>query len=372
MKRAIILFLAFLMGCGGGPSDPLLTATRLELSKRRTDGAYQKLSSGLYSPDGKNVSLKKIPEAWYTMGELHASKEEFKKMLAAFDKVRALESGAAQTYSTKADAYIKNWAGLLYNRAIKKYNGLASETDESKKMASIDKAIEELTQSIFLEEGADAYGLRAQFKSLKKEDAEPDYRKSLELDPKNTMNRQQLGYYFFNNGKYKEAAVELEKVLTEKQGDPNVTKYLAYAYQNSGNYGKAIEIYNNVLKNDPRNMDALDNLTPLYYNQKMYDKAIENANKAIFNTAECKAEHYIYLTSSYFSVINKLNEDGKKAEAKAKTNECLKTLENGLSTDKHKENGDLWKYASILYARSGQTKKAKDAEANSKKFGTSN
>lgn len=370
MKQAILLIIALLIGCGGA-SDPVLTSANLEIKGQRLDNAYNKLSKGLYSENGKNVGLKKIPEAWYTMGTLHNRAKEYDKMLAAFDRAKTLEIPMKEKrYTEKISGFITSVSNSNYNKAVHSYNRILKTEDEAAKLALTDSAINYVNVSIKLnDKSADSYGMRARLKALKKESAEADYIKAIELEPTSADLNQQLGYYYFNSKEYKKAAVSLEKALEIKKDDPSLVKYIAFSHQNSGNYEKAISTYTNLLKNDPNNSDAIDNLTPLYYSQKMYEETIANATLAINMNPECKKDHYVYLSNSYFTFINKLNDDKKRKEAKAKAAECIALMEKGIATDMHKENGELWKYISYLYAQVGDKKKSKNAEKMSKKFG---
>ena len=88
MKKLIVsaIIIAILISCGG-PSHPILTGAKLEVKGKRHNNAYDKLSKGLYSAEGINESLKKIPEAWFEMAKLHMRKGETKKSISALESV---------------------------------------------------------------------------------------------------------------------------------------------------------------------------------------------------------------------------------------------------------------------------------------------
>jgi tetratricopeptide (TPR) repeat protein len=374
MKKAILLIAAILLGCGGA-SDPILTTAKIERDGRRLDNAYNSLSKGLYSEEGKNVNLKKIPEAWYEMGRLHMHKMEIDKMLAAFAMVKELEAkepkkASKKTFSEKSDIYVKAKAGEAYNAAAAKYNDRLKETDEAKKETLLKEAVEDMNTAIALEPTVENYVFRARIKGMLKEDPISDFESALKIEPENADVHQQLGFSFFNAKNYEKSAKHLAIALKTKTNDLEIAKFLAYSYQNSSQYDKAIAAYKTMLEGDATNVTAIDNLTPLYYSQKMYKETIENATMAINENAECNRDHYVWLAYSYFAINNELNEAKKTDELKKNALACIELIEKGVETDKFAEDGELWSHLSTLYAQTSQSKKSKDAEKKAKKYGS--
>lgn len=371
MKQVIYLLTIALLACGG-KSDPLLTAAKLELKGKRLDGAYTKLSKGLYSEAGKNKNLKSIPEAWLEMGKLHAEKKEYKKMHAAFTKVKELEAADKEKkFSKAAENFVKASGNQNYNASVKIYNDALKISDENAQMKKFKEALTRVDNAISFDQSEAAYySLRAQQRGVLKVDgAEGDYKKSLELKPDDANTIKSLGFYYFNHQKYDLAAEKLNEALKHDATNSDMLKYRSYAYQNAGKYDKAIASYKEWQKLEPNNTSISASLTPLYYATKDYQKAIESATEAINNDPNCDKSQYTYMANSYFTQINELNKEKKRNEAKALASTCLALLEKGIETETHKENGEIWKYMSYVYATLGKSKLAKKAERQAKKFG---
>jgi len=94
--------------------------------------------------------------------------------------------------------------------------------------------------------------------------------KSLELNPYNQLNLNQLGSYLLKNGKEKDSIAYLLKSKDITLFNSISLINLMIAYNSLGEFEKSKSISKEILKNDPRNIKALANLVRILYDQGDY------------------------------------------------------------------------------------------------------
>ena len=80
---------------------------------------------------------------------------------------------------------------------------------------------------------------------------------------------------------YEDAIAEYRKALNINPKDPVIQNKLGIAYHQSQNLGAARKAYEQAIKLNPKYAEAWNNLGTVYYSQKSYKKAIMQYKKAI-------------------------------------------------------------------------------------------
>jgi len=81
------------------------------------------------------------------------------------------------------------------------------------------------------------------------------------------------GAALVKEGKFEEAAVELQKAAEASPKSAVIQSNLAYAYDRQGRIDEAVATYRKALELDPANTSARNNLANLYSKQGLYDDA---------------------------------------------------------------------------------------------------
>ncbi len=98
----------------------------------------------------------------------------------------------------------------------------------------------------------------------KLEEAENEFRKIIDLDPKQVMGYANLGIVYLRMGSFQEAEAWLIKAVRLQPQDPDVRLILAKVYEMNGETGRAVAELEKILKFSPGHVKTLFNLTELY------------------------------------------------------------------------------------------------------------
>ena len=83
------------------------------------------------------------------------------------------------------------------------------------------------------------------------------YKEYLKRWPENRKIHRDLALFLVKNGDYKEALLELEKLLVWEPSKSSLRKMLAFAYRKTGLYGEAAMYLKALLKEDPKDIELL-------------------------------------------------------------------------------------------------------------------
>jgi Flp pilus assembly protein TadD len=108
-------------------------------------------------------------------------------------------------------------------------------------------------------------------------EAEPLYRKVLELSPDSAAARNNLGFNFLLQGRVEEAVTILSGALALDGKNPRILANLATAYLLKGDKGKALQIFRQTVGE----AEAYNNIGYLYMTQSRWDEAESAFRKAL-------------------------------------------------------------------------------------------
>lgn len=107
-----------------------------------------------------------------------------------------------------------------------------------------------------------------------------DYKKLLEIDPKDITAMNQVGIVYAKFGLYDEAIAIFEEIIKIKAENPEAYGNLGNIYYLQDKFDSALTQYKLALELDPNNAKAHINLSLVYFKKKMFAEAKEEFNKA--------------------------------------------------------------------------------------------
>jgi len=171
---------------------------------------------------------------------------------------------------------------------------------------------------------AEATSVGLYFLMDKEEEAKDAYEKLLKdiqvAIPESVEIHEYLTHFYYQQGKYKEALVEYQKVFEESSDDPEVRFFYAFLLDEAGQRQKAIEEFKEVIKLDPNNAHALNSLAYIYALEgKNLEEAEEMVEKALSgdpdNPAYIDTLGWIYFKQGkYEAALQKLIVAAEKIE----------------------------------------------------------
>jgi len=97
-----------------------------------------------------------------------------------------------------------------------------------------------------------------------------------EIDPQDTVSRNNLALYHFNNQNYEEAISWYEELIEIDPNDPEVYYNIGFVYMNmEGGENQALEAFETAYELDNTFLDAVINAGFTAFNLMRYDKAVE-------------------------------------------------------------------------------------------------
>ncbi|MEE9463109.1 MAG: FG-GAP-like repeat-containing protein [Bacteroidales bacterium] len=110
------------------------------------------------------------------------------------------------------------------------------------------------------------------------EEAEAEFLKLVDLDPKEVLGYANLGLVYLRMGKYQEAEEWLQKAVIMDPKDPDIRLILAKVYEMSNHTGKSIIELEQAIRFSPGHVKSLYNLTELY-SSSTDDESLKNRHK---------------------------------------------------------------------------------------------
>jgi Tfp pilus assembly protein PilF len=105
--------------------------------------------------------------------------------------------------------------------------------------------------------------------------AEQEFTKAIDLNPNVAWIRQAYGWFLMSEGRFDEAAVEMDKA---RQFDPNsltINVGRGRLYYYSRQYDQAMRHYENILAVEPNDYSSINSLYTIYEQKGMYPEALE-------------------------------------------------------------------------------------------------
>lgn len=112
--------------------------------------------------------------------------------------------------------------------------------------------------------------------------AMPYYEKAVQLDNGKSNWFFELGLLYYNNNRFKEAAVTFNKAAEKGFVQSNdFNENLGFAYLYSGDYDKGEKLLLEIYERRPGDKDILRDMAQAYYDAKKYDKALDICQKLL-------------------------------------------------------------------------------------------
>jgi tetratricopeptide (TPR) repeat protein len=195
------------------------------------------------------------------LGEIASTANVFKQGFLA-PKVKNAFLRAVELDSTFVDARVG-----LYNYYIMA-PGIMGGSEE--------KALKQANEVVKLNSYR-GHILLANFHQRKKEfaEAEDEYKKAIDAEPKRTGGYKSLGYFFIGQKKFDEAIIQFKKYIELDPKNPDALDSFGDALFNQEKYDEAIEKYNAALSLDKNFPPSIYQLGACYEKKGMNAKAVE-------------------------------------------------------------------------------------------------
>jgi len=208
------------------------------------------------------------PEAYrlYLQGRFYWNKRtgpDLKKSVEYFDQAIAMDPGYALAYSGLADVY----------QVLPGYvSDPPAEVAYPKARAAAQKALD-IDANMAEPHAALAVVLHEY--EWNHAEAEKEYKRAIELDPKYPSAHQWYGNFLLNMGRFQEGIAEMERAIELDPLSPVINANLGRAYRAAHRYDDAIAQYKKTLEIVPTFALAQFHLTDTYFVAGMYEQAIE-------------------------------------------------------------------------------------------------
>ena len=196
--------------------------------------------------------------------------ETIAKAIEYFDAAIAKDPNFALAYAGLADAYVVPANRMAPKEAMPKAKAAATRALE------IDDALAEAHTSL---------GRVLQVYEWNWKEAEKEFKRAIELNPRYPVAHQWYGGYWERRGRLTEAVAERKIAIGLDPLSTIANFELGQSYYFAGDYDKALEQFNRALELDPSFPPAVQ-YVPLVYCQKgMYEEAIASAEQMLEGTS---------------------------------------------------------------------------------------
>lgn len=351
MKRTALLLITALVGLSMlvscRPAE--LEGAFVEYKANRFDKALElaQLSTEKYPQNG---------EAWLLLGRLYGKKDQFTKMVDAFDKAVELNPQYATTVKNERTYYFQ----INFNKGVTNYNAFTKIEDKKseKALKTIDRAIEGFANANTIKTDYAATNLLAACYNIsdRPDESIKYYTELTKIAPDTASSWLAVGTFYFVKSDFKKAVENLKKALEIDPENVEAITLISQAYDMLKDTDNAIQAYEKAKKLNDKEKAFPYNLG-LIYNKLLNVEGIDQATKA----------KYLDKLVENFGQVIKLDPNIQiayqmKAYAEIqqeKYNTAVETLNAGI--EHFPEEGALWYNLGIAYSRLAKAKEAKDA-----------
>lgn len=323
-----------------GCTLPEIESAKMYLNQNRYDEAVEvaKTATEKY-PDN--------PEAWFYLGKAYNSKEMMPEMVEAFDKALSLSPSA--TIKTEIENMKRRGFGTSYNNAIKVFN-VANKTDDPQKQ---NEMREDVSKNLKVAKACNpdfymTYILlgKTEFQLGRENEAEKIIQEAVQKFAKNDTVLYNVGNFYFEQGNQEKALEYYEKAFNINPDNTDVVLALSDIYMNKKEYDKAKSYLTVLLEKNPDNVNILFNVAALFYNLKEFENAVKYFEQVVSIENDNKL-FWEYYAQSLFN-----------AKMYEKT-----VSEISRAVEIVPDSVTLYEILSYAYTQTGDTAKAKEADA---------
>jgi tetratricopeptide (TPR) repeat protein len=362
----LLLMLMALAVTGFQCASTELTSAKLYIQQKNYDKALESL----------NREIEKNPksdEGYYLLGVVHGEKEDYEKMVDAFDKSLSISN----KFQTEIEASRQHYWGIAFNRGVSTYQAGTKATDEDSIKVYFDRSIKSFQTALLLQpDSSDAYKNLA-FVHMTKE----DYDAAIEpleklIETENSQDGYRfLGEILYNKGvltqdsleaqKYYERAISvLEEGREKYPNDSDMLLTLSNSYIAANKVDVAIDAFKAGVEAEPENKYYRYNYGVLLLGANDFEAAEEQFLKAI--EIDPDYENAIYnIAVNYVrwgSHLNKVAEEKGEMDNqvyKQKYEQALPYLERVVELKS--DDAAMWELLGRVYTVLGYQDKATKA-----------
>lgn len=372
----VLLVLAGLAFVGFECSSTEITSAKLYIQQKNYDKALDVLQKEVQ----KNP---KSAEGFYYLGYVYGEKDDYGKMIDAFDKSLSISN----EFKSQIDDQKKYFWANLFNKGVSFYQKGVNTTDKDSSKIQFDKAINMFEYATKLEpDSVDTYkNLAFVYMGAGENDkAIEPLQKMIKYD-KSLDGYKYLGEIYYNNGilqkqqytsthdsqdslkaveNFNNAIKILEEGREQYPDNPELLLTLSNSYINAGKADVALSSFKTLVEKDPDNKYYRYNYGVLLLGKNDFENAAAQFEKAI--AVDPEYQNAIYnLAVTYVkwgTAINKMAEDKgemENTEYKQKYQQALPYLEK--SVELQPEDAPTWELLGKVYTVLGMTDDAQNA-----------
>jgi protein O-GlcNAc transferase len=302
-------------------------------------------------------------EAWFLLGDLEGRRGNVDAMLESFDK----SAGLSPDFKTKIDNEKRMYFGKYFNDGVAAYNNFIKiedkAGDDGKKVAG--SVVSNFQNATKIKQDYMANRLIAiTYTNIEDgENALKYYEVAAEVRPDTALAWTELGFYYFQGQDYNKAADYFKKGL---EVDPNYTEALtmyAQCLDFADRKEEAIAAYKNAINRNPDEKAIPFNLGLLLYKEANQEDVPDEKKKELMNEAASFFMQAHTLDPQIRDVYDLLGSIYINLE---RYDDAMNLLLTGV--ENFPESANIWYNLGVLYARTGDKVKSKDAFDKAEQF----
>lgn len=360
----VLVLLAGLAFVGFQCSSTEMTSAKLYIQQKNYDKALDVLQKEV----AKNP---KSAEGYYYLGYVYGEKDDYGKMIEAFDKSLSISN----EYKSQIEDQEKYFWANLFNRGVSYYQKGVNTTNKDSSKIFFDKSINMFEYASQLEpDSADTYkNLAFVYMGAGENDKAIDPLQKLIKLEHSLDGYKYLGEIYYNQGiilknqfttshstedslksieKFNEAIQVLQEGRKYYPDNPDLLLTLSNSYINADKVDVALDIFKEGVEKDPNNKYYRYNYGVLLLGENNYEGAVEQFKKAIEIDPEYQNAIYNLAVTyvKWGTAINKMAEDKGEmdnTEYREKYQQALPYLEK--SVELQPDQAATWELLGKVY-----------------------
>ncbi len=374
--KIVFILLAGIILAGFQCSSTELTSAKLYIQQKNWDKALTALEREVQ----KNP---KSDEGYYYLGVVYGEKEQYDKMMEAFNNSIAISN----TYKSQIEDSKKYYWANLFNRGVGYYQRGSATTNKDSSKILLDKSANNFESATLIEPDSAATYKNLAFVYLaggENDKAIEPLKKIIDLE-KSEDGYKYLGEIYYERGvnekntylssknlqdslkaqeDFNNSIQVLEKGRDAYPNNADILLTLSNSYINAGKVDVAISAFKAGVEKDPNNQYYRYNYGVLLLGKNDYEGAVEQFKKAIEIQPEYQNAIYNLAVTyvKWGTAINKENEDKgvmDNTQYKDKFQQALPYLEKSVQLEP--KNAAVWDLLGKVYSVLGMENDAQNA-----------